>query len=501
MKFSTLCRILLLAVSLAVPGGVLRAQSPANTLEVDVSAPAHPFPHFWEKMFGSGRAILSLREGYRQDLRAVRQITGFEYVRFHAIFHDEAGVYDEDEQGHPVYNFSYVDQIYDGLLANGVKPFVELSFMPKKLAAKDTLHAFWYKQNVSPPKDYAKWDALIAAFARHLIDRYGIDEVGQWYFEVWNEPNIDFWSGEPKQATYWELYDHTARALKAVSPKLRVGGPSTAQAAWADAFLAHCAENHVPVDFVSTHVYGNDKAEDVFGTHEVIPRDQMVCRAVKKVHDQIQASAMPHLPLIWSEFNASYANEPQVTDTVYMGPWMADTIRQCDGLVDVMSYWTFSDVFEEQGVVKTPFYGGFGLFAAGSIPKPALAAFRLLHKLGDQRIALNSNSALLTRRPDGTLVLALWNYAAPDENGTAKIVTVQFRGQSLRQALIYRVDREHGDVHPTYEKMGSPQYPTPAQLQTLRQAAQLPAPEKQVVKDGRLLVALPAHGLAVVELR
>jgi xylan 1,4-beta-xylosidase len=227
----------------------------------------------------------------------------------------------------------------------------------------------------------------------------------------------------------------------------------------------------------------------------------MVCRAVKKVHDQIQASAMPHLPLIWSEFNASYANEPQVTDTVYMGPWMADTIRQCDGLVDVMSYWTFSDVFEEQGVVKTPFYGGFGLFAAGSIPKPALAAFRLLHKLGDQRIALNSNSALLTRRPDGTLVLALWNYAAPDENGTAKIVTLQFRGQSLRQALIYRVDREHGDVHPTYEKMGSPQYPTPAQLQTLRQAAQLPAPEKQVVKDGRLLVALPAHGLAVVELR
>src|SRR5581483_556512 len=165
----------------------------------------------------------------------------------------------------------------------------------------------------------------------------------------------------PKQATYFELYDHTARAIKSVSRSLRVGGPATAQAAWADAFIRHCAENKIPVDFVSSHVYGNDKAEDVFGTHENIPRTRMVCRAVGKVHDQIRASAMPHLPLIWSEFNASYANEPDVTDAAYMGPWLADTIRQCDGSVEEMSYWTFSDVFEEQGVVKTPFYGGYGL--------------------------------------------------------------------------------------------------------------------------------------------
>ena len=141
-------------------------------------------------------------------------------------------------------------------------------------------------------------------------------------------------------------------------------------------------EKHIPVDFVSTHVYGNDGAQDVFGTNENIPRDRMVCRAVKKVHDQIKASALPSLPLIWSEFNASYKNEPEITDSIYMGPWMADTIRQCDGLVDEMSYWTFSDVFEEQGVVKKPFYGGYGLIAAGGIPKPAFAAFEILHQLG-----------------------------------------------------------------------------------------------------------------------
>ncbi len=224
----------------------------AETIVVDGSAPAHAFSHFWEQMFGSGRAILSLRENYRQDLVAVKQITGFRYVRFHAIFHDEVGIYDEDKHGQPVLNFSYVDQIYDGLLANGLKPFVELSFMPNKLAVKPIIQAFWYKPNVAPPKDWAKWDDLITQFTSHLVDRYGIDEVSQWYFEVWNEPNIDFWGGDPKQATYWELYDHTARAVKAVSPRLRIGGPATAQAAWADAFIQHCAANHVPVDFVST---------------------------------------------------------------------------------------------------------------------------------------------------------------------------------------------------------------------------------------------------------
>src|SRR6201987_492769 len=405
-------RILIgLLVSIAsLPVGV-PARCQNNVIVVDGSAPAHPLPHFWEQMFGSGRAVLSLRDSYRHDLREVKQITGFRYVRFHAIFHDEVGAYDEDQQGKPIYNFSYVDQIYDGLLAAGVRPFVELSFMPKKLAAKEIIQSFWYKPNVSPPKNWARWDDLITQFAKHLIERYGIEETSQWYFEVWNEPNLDFWGGEPKQATYWTLYDHPARSLKAVDKRLRVGGPATAQAAWVPAFLRHCSEKHVPVDFVSSHVYGNDKSEDVFHTQEVIPRNQMVCRAVKKVHDQIKASSMPSLPLIWSEFNASYMNEPAVTDMAYMGPWLADTIRQCDGLVDIMSYWTFSDVFEEQGVVKTPFYGGFGLIAAGGIPKPAFNAFALLHGLGEQRLANDDAQMLVTRLLDGSLVLVFWNYA------------------------------------------------------------------------------------------
>jgi xylan 1,4-beta-xylosidase len=478
-----------------------QSASANDSIVIDALAPSQPFPHFWEHMFGSGRARLSLRESYRNDLRAVKDVTSLQYVRFHGIFLDEMGVYDEDAGGNPVYNFSYVDQVYDGLLQNGVRPFVELSFMPNKLAAKSALQAFWYHPNVAPPKDFKKWDDLIDKFTRHLVERYGLAEVAQWYFEVWNEPNIDFWAGDPKQATYWDLYDHTANDIKRVSPLLRVGGPTTAQAAWVDVFIRHCVDNHIPVDFVSSHVYGNDAAKDVFGTNEDIPRDKMVCRAVSKVHDQIRASALPNVPLIWSEFNASYKNEFDVTDSTYMGPWLADTIRQCDGLVNEMSYWTFSDVFEEQGVVKQPFYGGFGLFAAGSIPKPSYAAFELLHRLGDTRLKTQSDSVLVTRTADNSLVIAAWNLTSPDQvSGPARSFT--FRVQHLApgsRAYVSRVDGQHGDPRRAYQKMGSPQYPSQAQLMELRKAAALPGPEILDMHT-ELTVSIPAQGLAVIEI-
>jgi xylan 1,4-beta-xylosidase len=469
---------------------------------VDAGATAHPFPHFWEEMFGSGRAILSLRESYRNDLREAKRITGFEFVRFHAIFHDEVGVYDEDKNGQPIYNFSYVDQIYDGLLENHVRPFVELSFMPKKLTSDpNALHPFWYKQNVAPPKDWNKWEQLVEQFARHLVDRYGVDEVAQWYFEVWNEPNIDFWAGNPKEETYYELYDHAARAIKRVSPRLRVGGPATAQAAWVDRFLAHCKEKNVPVDFASTHVYGNDKAEDVFGTHEKIPRTQMVCRAVRKVHDQIAASPYPNMPLFWSEFNADYGNDPKVTDSAFMGPWMADTIRQCDGLTQMMSYWTFSDVFEEQGVVKTPFYGGFGLLAERGIPKPAFNDFALLHQLGDMRLDVNSDSVLVTRRKDGSLVIAAWNLSLPEETGSPKTLILQFRNLgSARSANVTIVDGEHGSPLPTWDKLGRPALPSSQEIEALRKAAALPSPHGEDIRNGSLTLTLQPHALALIEI-
>lgn len=478
------------------------AQTPRETIAIDATAPAHPFPHFWEQMFGSGRAILTLRDAWRRDLREVHIITGFQYVRFHGILLDDVGVYDEDGQGRPLYNFSYVDQVYDGLLANGVKPFIEISFMPYKLAARPDLQAFWYKPNVSPPKDYTKWDDLITQFTRHLVERYGIEEVASWYFEVWNEPNIDFWKGIPAQETYFELYDHTARDLKAVNQRLRVGGPASAQAAWIPAMIQHAVQAGIPLDFVSTHVYGNDTARDVFKTNEKIPRDQMVCRAVKMVHDQIKSSPRPEMPLIWSEFNAAYDNEVAVTDSIYMGAWMATTISQCDGLTQMMSYWDLSDVFEEQGVVKQPFYGGFGLIAAGGIPKPSFYAFELLHSLGDQRIDNPNKDVLVTQADDGSLVVATWNLVNPGSAGAPKTVRLDFKGLKRgATASIARVDGQHGDTLALYRAMGSPRYPTQVQIKDLRQKSELRPQEERPLENGSLNLELPPNGLAVIHVR
>jgi xylan 1,4-beta-xylosidase len=508
------------------PNQAAPSPSPEITIRVDAKVGTTPFPHFWEQTFGSGRAILSLRESYRDDLRTVKKVTDFNAVRFHGIFMDDVGLYDPNAHtqnpgqaaeavapGESIYNFSYVDQIYDGLLASHLRPFVELSFMPKKMASDPAaLHAFWYKQNVSPPKDYKLWDDMITAFIQHLVERYGIDEIAKWDFEVWNEPNLDFWAGKPAQPTYFELYDHTALAIKKVSNRLRVGGPSTAQAAWVTAFLQHCKQNNIPVDFVSTHVYANDTAEDVLGTNEQIPRDRMVCRSVRKVHDEISASPFPRTPLIFSEYNASYANEPDVTDSIYMGPWLAGTISQCDGLTESMSYWTLSDVFEEQGVARTPFYGGFGLLAEDNIPKPALNAFAMLHQLGDRRIPVDSDAALATTQADGSVVVALWNYAAPYGTGTtytpppANLGSVKTFRLELDQvapkmsAQVWRLDANHGNVIKTFDAMGRPAFPSRNQISQLRVAGQPSPPQKIMVTDGTLNVTIPPQGLVVIKI-
>jgi xylan 1,4-beta-xylosidase len=485
---------LLLTTGLA---GQCRAQ---QQVEIDAAAHTSAFPHFWEEMFGSGRAILSLRESYRDDLRAVRQITDFRYVRFHGIFDDEVGVYNEDERGNPVYNFAYVDQIYDGLLKNGVRPVVEISFMPKKLAFNpDALHPFWYKPNVSPPKSWEKWDGLVTHFAQHLVERYGVREVAQWYFEVWNEPNIDFWGGIPRQKSYFELYDRTARDFKSVSSQLRVGGPATAAAAWVDAFLKHAAKDHIPVDFVSSHGYADDTVENLFGTQEDIPMDDRVCRAIDKVNKQTQSSATPKLPLFWTEWNVPGMKEAR--DTSYVGPALANTVRECDGMVDMMSFWTFSDVFEEGGPIPQPFEGHFGLRAKGGINKPSYYDFSLLHKLGDRRFANSASNVIATKHRDGTLAIAVWNLVDPGQTGSTKAVRLNFNNvRSNATVRVSRVDDDHGNTLKAYRAMGSPRYPTEAQVQQLNGATKL-SPSTERLEGNHLDLNLQPNALVLVEVQ
>ncbi len=471
---------------------------PPENIEIDARAQTTPFPHFWEQMFGSGRAILSLRESYRDDLRAVKAVTEFRYVRFHAILHDELGAYTEDQHGNPVYNFSYVDQVYDGLLHNGVRPVVEIGFMPKQLAANpDALHAFWYKPNVSPPKHWERWDALMTRFAEHLVARYGIDEVAQWYFEVWNEPNIDFWGGVPREKTYFELYDHTARDLKSINTRLRVGGPATAAAAWVDVFLKHAAADHVPVDFVSTHGYADDTVEDLFGTDEDIPMDERVCRAAAKVKKQIQTSFAPDLPLLWTEWNVP--GKMNARDTIYVGPALANTVRECDGQVDLLSFWTFSDVFEENKPIPLPFEGHFGLRAKGGINKPSYYAFSLLHQLGDTRLRNPSDDVIVTKTSDGALVIAAWNLVDPGQRGMVRTMSFTFSGvPASAPVTIQRVDDGHGNVLKQYAAMGKPLDPTPAQVEQLNRETALAAPQFIHLNNGQLELSLGENALVLL---
>ena len=468
-------------------------------------------------MFGSGRANLALRQNYREDLHAVREITGLQYVRAHGILNDENGVYTEDEHGNAVYNFDYVDQIYDGLLKEHVRPVVEISFMPKKLAFNpDALHPFWYKPNVSPPKSLERWDALITALAANLVDHFGIDEVSQWYFEVWNEPNIDFWGGVPRDRSYFELYDHTARALKSVSPRLRVGGPATAAADWVDTFLAYTNQHHTPVDFISSHAYADDTIENLFPQNQVMPvprpsadtpNDDRVCLAIGKVRAQMKAAGHAELPLFWTEWNVQGQSEAR--DTTFVGPSLANTIRQCDGTVQMMSFWTFSDVFEEGGPIPYPFGGDFGLRAEYGINKPSFYDFALLHQLGNQRLSNPSHNVLVTRANDGTLALVAWNLIdpAPDGqpsstlNAKSSKITFNLTGVPVNaRVTIDRVDNEHGNVLTHYASMSNPKYPTPAQVTSLNQATALPPAEVTHLKGSELEITLEPNALALIRI-
>ena len=490
------CALVLAAVLAAGAQGFAQ-----ESVQIDAQMQATPFPHFWEQMFGSGHAILSLRESYRDDLRAVKQVADFKFVRFHGILDDEVGVYNEDEHGNPVYNFSYVDQIYDGLVQNGVRPFVEIDFMPKKLAFNpDALHAFWYKPNVSPSKSMERWDDLIKHFGQHLVDRYGIDEVSNWYFEVWNEPNIDFWGGIPRQKSYFDLYAHTARDLKSISPRLRVGGPATAAAAWISAFLKFASEEHVPVDFVSTHAYADDTVENLFGTNENIPMDERVCRAMAKVRDEIKSSSTPNLPLFMTEWNIQGMGDAR--DTIFAGAALANTVRQCDGLVNMMSFWTFSDVFEEQGPIPKPFINGFGVRAKGGIDKPSYYAFGLLHQLGEERLANASKDVIVTKEASGGLAIAAWNQVDPGQPGAKKIMNLIFSHLAAdAHVTIQRLDADHGNVLKQYAAMGLPLDPTPDQVEQLNRETALPAPEETRLKGGSLQLNLTPNSLVLIKVQ
>ncbi len=316
-------------------------------------------------------------------------------MRFHAIFHDALKTVTKDADGRLRFDFSRIDTLYDGLLAKGIRPFVELGFTPDAMATSPQTIFYW-KGNTSHPQA-EPWTALVDAFARHLIARYGAEEVRRWPFEVWNEPNLaGFWE-RADQAAYFDLYARSARALKAVDPQLKVGGPSTAGADWVVPFLAFCKDKGVPVDFVTTHTYGVDGGFlDEFGQddNKLSRSPDAIVGDVTRVRAEIEASPFPGLPLYITEWSASYNPRDPIHDDYLSAPYILEKLRLTRGLAQAMSYWTYSDLFEEAGPPPAPFHGGFGLLTREGVRKPAFFAYKYLGQLRGREIPLVDAGAL-----------------------------------------------------------------------------------------------------------
>lgn len=472
-------------------------------ISVDAGRITGPLPHFWEKAAGSDRTVVGLREQWRQDLIRVQKETGIQSVRCHGLFNDEMGI---AAAGAGNFNFLYVDQIYDFMLDHGVRPFVELSFMPEAFASSAN-RIFAYKGNASPPRNWQDWHEMIQAFTEHCVHRYGVQEVRGWKFEVWNEPNISFWAGSQEQ--YFELYRQAVLAMKKVDAQIQVGGPATAQLGWIPDMIQYCSNHGVPIDFVSTHIYPADPQGYMFGKDHLYSFEQVIPRGVEQVKRQIENSKMPNLPLWiteWSSQNPAF---------------IADTIKNCIGLAEAMSYWTFSNVFEEEGVPHGIFNSNFGMLDQWGIARPSLHSFVFLHKLGNSLLQTGPGPVLATRRSDGSIAVLLWNLIPAEAGGTAngnpmaatsgtnethgacKRFRLKLAGlQGQPTVSVSQVNGQVGSAIPKWRAMGSPQYPSANQIAELRSAAELPKPDIRMLEQTEtpeFSIELPPNGIALLE--
>lgn len=509
---------LLVAAALGCSATALQAQQP-RMIDVDVARADQPVDRFFDLSVGSDFPGTLIRPDAQAQLATAVDELGFRYLRFHAIFHDVLKTV-RVVDGKTHYDWSGIDRLYDMLLARRIKPFVELGFTPAALATSDN-KIFYWNGNTSHPKP-AAWDALMDAFIRHVRQRYGAAEVRSWYFEVWNEPNLaGFWEGADQKA-YFDLYARTARTVKAIDPKLRVGGPATAGAGWIPAFLDAVATRGTPIDFVTTHSYGvvggflDEAGKD--DTKLSTAPDAVVADVVK-VRAQIAASKFPMLPLFITEWSTSYTPRDPVHDSYITAPYILDKLKGSQGLAQAMSYWTYSDLFEESGPPPTPFHGGFGLLNREGIRKPAFFAYKYLHALRGRSIPTADGATLAAS--DGAHHAALvWDWQQPVQPVSnrpfyTKVLPatpsapLRMRFDHLRPGAyrlqLHRTGFRHNDAQTAYLEMQSPATLSAAQLTQL-EALTRDVPERdetvRVAVDGRYAVDLPmrSNDVALVTL-
>ena len=463
-------------------------------LSLDLRGPSRPYPHYWEFCVGSCHAATLLRADVQEHVRKAHAECGFRYIRFHGIFNDDMSVYFSPMMGfgEPTISFYNIDLIFDFLQSIGMKPFIELGFMPSALASGSQT-CFHYKGNVTMPKDDAEWQRLIRLFCEHLIERYGREEVETWFFEVWNEPNLNFFF-DGTQEDYFHLYELTARAIKAVDERLPVGGPATSVNAWIVPFKAFCEANDVPLDFISTHHYPSDDPLSTMGMNGPGKKGSMFSadlspEEMKKLHEyfvkprenknprdvlrQMTAKAKQEagdLPLYYTEWNGSHD-----FDTNYQAAFVAQTLAYNEGLVKAYSFWTVSDIFEEMGMKPGPFKNEFGIQTNHGVRKPVYRVFETLHGAGDLRLDVSTDSVnvegLALTDGEETLLL-IYNHDLDRRTVQAETVELTLKGSvsCLRRAVI---DEGHANPLAAWEQMGSPAYLTAEQVQALHKASEL----------------------------
>ncbi len=434
----------------------------------------------------------------RQLKTAVDEL-GFRYIRFHAIFHDVLGTV-RVENGKHVYDWGRIDQLYDNLLARRIKPFVELGFTPKAMKTSDN-KIFYWEGNTSHPLPSA-WKDLVETFIRHLEQRYGREEVRTWLFEVWNEPNLSgFWEGADQKA-YFELYDLTSNTIKAVDPKLRVGGPSTAGAAWVPELLDHLAQSGAAVDFITTHTYGVDSGfldENGKEDTKLSPSPDAIVGDVRRVRQQIGASKYPDLPLYFTEWSTSYNPRDLVHDSYISAPYILSKLKASQGLLQGMSYWTYTDLFEEPGPPPTPFHGGFGLLNREGIRKPAYFAYKYLHALEGNEIPVQDSQVFAAANQESVSVV-IWDLQQSQQKVSnrsfySRIVppapapSVELKLAHLRagsyRLKVHRTGFRANDAYSAYIDMGAPKELNPAQLEQLFNLTRDTPESERIVKVGK----------------
>jgi xylan 1,4-beta-xylosidase len=488
------------------------------TFFCDLAEATTPLPHFWEHTVGSDHAPMALRDDWQRDIKRAHDELGFRHVRFHGVLSDDMKRRGEGETGRhgdkisasprlpvsaspllPV-RFVNVDRVFDFLLSIGMRPFVELSFMPAALASGNKT-VFHYKANVTPPKNYKAWARLIEQLVVHLVDRYGENEVSEWLFEVWNEPNLKaFWRGT--QRDYFRLYRQTAEAIKNVSASFNVGGPATAKSEWIEDFVDYCERNDVPADFVSTHYYPNDGFENDRETEVQLFKSQR--GIMREVAQNTRAHARGR-PVYYTEWNTSSNPFDELHDEPYAAAAVASTVMEANGLVEGYSFWTFSDIFEEHGLPTTPFHGGFGLLTLHGIPKPTYRTFELLHDLGDRQSlvdGLHETVDCSVVQKESSVTVLLTNHTTPGHSIETEEIHIRLtNAREPVAARIRRVDQDHANPKRLWEEMGRPESLSQKDIDRLEAASALVS-EKQPFEfqDGSLFLKtnLPAHGVAAI---